>query len=56
MRREGTALTLSVVVTSSGTVVAMLPPCSAARSTVTDPGRMLATISSVISSGAFLPA
>lgn len=43
------------VTTWLGTVVAMLPPASAARSTVTEPGFMDSIMSRVISSGAFLP-
>mmetsp|Transcript_42886 Transcript_42886/g.81801 ORF Transcript_42886/g.81801 Transcript_42886/m.81801 type:complete len:294 (-) Transcript_42886:1086-1967(-) len=39
----------------SGTVVATLPPASAARSTMTDPGLMLSTISLVMSTGAARP-
>ena len=41
--------------TSPGTVVSTLPPASAARSTVTEPGRMLSTMSRVTSTGARLP-
>lgn len=40
---------------SPGTVSSQLPPCSAARSTITLPGFMLCTISAVISLGAGLP-
>lgn len=54
-RCRSSELTLGVVMTWSGTVLAMLPPVSAARSTVTEPGFMLATISSLNRSGAFLP-
>ena len=38
-----------------GTVVATLPPASAARSTVTEPAPMDATMSSVIMTGALRP-
>mmetsp|Transcript_3228 Transcript_3228/g.9360 ORF Transcript_3228/g.9360 Transcript_3228/m.9360 type:complete len:276 (-) Transcript_3228:848-1675(-) len=44
-----------VSMTSSFTVVAMLPPFCAARSTVTLPGFMEAIISLLMSKGAFLP-
>ncbi len=46
---------LAVTTISPGTVPATLPPCAAAMSTMTLPGRMLATISSVISRGAGRP-
>ena len=38
-----------------GTVNSQLPPRSAARSTITEPGAMPATISLVTSTGDFLP-
>ena len=41
--------------TSPGSVSSQLPPCSAARSTITLPGRMDCTMSAVISFGAGLP-
>ena len=45
----GTAsLTLLVVTTLLGSVIAMLPPVSAARSTVTLPGFILAIISAAV--------
>ena len=42
----------SVTIRSPGTVSSQLPPPDAARSTITDPGRMAATISAVIVVGA----
>ena len=41
--------------TSSGSVSSQLPPASAARSTITEPGRMPATVSSVTRRGAGRP-
>jgi len=46
---------LGVVISSSATVVSMFPPASAARSTVTDPAPILATMSFVIMIGAARP-
>ena len=46
---------LSVTKTSPGFVRAQLPPLAAARSTTTLPGRMLATSSSVSSTGEVRP-
>ena len=43
------------VTVSPGELASQLPPCSAARSTITEPGRIPASISSVTSTGAFLP-
>src|SRR5579863_8946015 len=40
---------------SVGRVSSQLPPCSAARSTMTEPGAIFSTISRVISLGGFLP-
>ena len=48
-------LTPPTVTISSGFDGATLPPVAAAMSTMTAPGRMLATISSVISRGAGRP-
>mmetsp|Transcript_2058 Transcript_2058/g.5705 ORF Transcript_2058/g.5705 Transcript_2058/m.5705 type:complete len:225 (-) Transcript_2058:273-947(-) len=50
-----TQVVLPCCTTFPGAVVATLPPASAARSTVTDPGGMASTISWVIRTGAFLP-
>ncbi len=47
--------TADVCVTSLGTVTSQLPPCSAARSTITLPGRIDSTISRVINFGAGFP-
>ena len=41
--------------TLPGSVVSTLPPASAARSTVTDPGRIFSTISFLMSLGAGRP-
>ena len=46
---------LAVTTSSSATEPATLPPCPAAMSTITLPGRIAATISSVISRGAGRP-
>jgi len=46
---------LPTVTAWPGTVVSTLPPDSAAKSIVTEPGGMFITISFVISTGAFLP-
>jgi hypothetical protein len=46
---------LSVTNSSPGLVTSQLPPVAAAKSTMTEPGFMLATISAVISFGAGLP-
>ena len=46
---------LGVVTILSATVVAMLPPVSAARSTVTEPAFIMCTASSVMSFGAGRP-
>mmetsp|Transcript_19589 Transcript_19589/g.26566 ORF Transcript_19589/g.26566 Transcript_19589/m.26566 type:complete len:224 (+) Transcript_19589:2107-2778(+) len=46
---------LGVTISWSFIVVSMLPPVSAARSTVTDPGFMTSTMSFVISTGALRP-
>ena len=40
---------------SPGFVISQFPPPSAAKSTITDPGIMLSTISFVIKTGDFLP-
>ena len=50
-----TTETLWAVTTLSGWVTSTLPPCSAARSTITEPGAIPATMSALISTGAFLP-
>ena len=39
---------------SPGTVSSQLPPCSPARSTITDPGRIASTVSALTSIGARL--
>lgn len=46
---------LGVVIIFSGWVRSQLPPVSAARSTITEPGLRMATCSLVISLGAGLP-
>ena len=46
---------LSVTIFSPATEPATLPPCSAARSTITLPGFIDCTISAVMSLGAGLP-
>ncbi len=46
---------LGVVMTFPGTVVSTLPPCSAARSTVTEPGFIEAIMSARMSFGAGRP-
>ncbi len=48
-------VTSCATTSSPGCVSAQFPPCSAARSTITLPGFMAATISAVMSSGAGLP-
>ena len=40
---------------SPGTLSSQLPPCSPARSTITDPGRIALTVSALTSTGAGLP-
>ena len=53
--RRPTMVTLWRTTVSPGTVSSQFPPVSAARSTMTEPGRMPNTASSVMSTGARLP-
>jgi hypothetical protein len=48
-------VTPPVSITRSGLVSGVLPPCSAARSTITEPGFIVAIISAVTSTGALRP-
>ena len=48
-------VTSSRVIVSPGALASQLPPCSAARSTITEPGRIPASISLVTRTGAFFP-
>ena len=50
-----TTRTVPTSVSSPGRLASQLPPCSAARSTTSEPGRMPPSMSAVTSTGAFFP-